>query len=701
MTDIVNLSPHYIGSPTPGVNLYQLPNAAMQVLGDIINATWTEGKLTKAEFSAKISTAMSGFLDITSAPHVTTGSVAVPVISEPAVDIPASVTVDDIYDQWAVEYANLGAWLDGKFSAFRGAYFPDDTALLGAVLGRLASLAGTPIDTITGTAVTASSVSGSVSGGTISAEGITANAVTATVTPEVISADSISALGGMLDPFSTDITAGSVSAPYTAEPPVLVSNDVDLTNALTIFDNTYADLLALIENKFASFRSANFTNDDALWYNASDWLNQAISDYNVATPPSFISQIFADDQARILSDKARAQDSVVSQFASRRFPLPPGAAASAVLQIEQKAQDDIAAGSRKVAQLSVEMMPRLMEQAMKIRFEVLQSANEYLKTLTSSQDVAIKIMSVGYDAQSRLVSSVSSLLNARKEVSGLTLDASKFSANLAFEAAKANQLAELEAQRLDISLIVEGGKLGLEASRMQAQLALEAAKANQATALDADKFNVQTAVENSRLGLDANKTHAQLSVEAGRGNQTAAIEAGKANLGAAIESAKLSYAASEATARIMLDAAKANQMAQLEQCKTALTTTVQYRNGSMQSCVDYIRAMASAPEAAARLSNVGYDAQSKLISSAAQFYNARTQAKEAIAKVSQYNNSVSLQADEKNQMSDLTLIEDKLKAMLAEAQSIAQMATALFNNIHVGATLQANGGTTVSQSNEF
>lgn len=356
MTDIVNLEAHYIGSPTPGVNLYQLPNASMQVLEDIINATWSEGQTTKAEFAAKIANALSGFLDITAAPHVTAGTVTVPTISEPLVDIPTSVSVEGIYDQWAAQYLELATWLDGKFTSFRNTYFPDENAA------------------------------------------------------------------------------------YTA---------------------------------------------------CEDWLQAAIANPDAALPPTVAAQIWGDDAARIVADKTRAQDAVIAQFASRRFPLPPDAAASAVLQIEQKAQDELAESSRKVAMLSVELQ----------------------------------------------------------------------------------------------------------------------------------KFNVESLLK--------------------------------------------------------------------------------LRDISMRDAVEYVKALASAPEMTSRLTNIGYDAQSKLISSVSSYYNARTQAQEVMSKVAQYNNSTQLQAAEKNQMSDLTLIEDKLKAMLAEAQSIAQMTTALFNNIHVGATLQANGGTTVSQSNEF
>lgn len=356
MTDIVNLEAHYIGSPTPGVNLYQLPNASMQVLEDIINATWNEGLTTKAEFSAKIAAAMAGFLDVTTAPHVTAGSVTVPTISEPAVDIPASVTVDDIYDQWTTQYLELATWLDGKFTTFRSTYFPDEQAA------------------------------------------------------------------------------------YTA---------------------------------------------------CEDWLQAAIANPEVGLPPAIADQIWTDDRDRIVKDGARASAEVLATFANKGFALPPGAAASAVLQIEQATQDKISESSRKVAVMSIDMQ----------------------------------------------------------------------------------------------------------------------------------KFNVESLLK--------------------------------------------------------------------------------LRDVAMRDAVEYVKALASAPEMTSKLSNIGYDAQSKLISSVSSYYNARTQATDVMSKVAQYNNSTALEAAIKNQGSDLAMVENKLKAMLAEAAAIAQMCTGFINNLHVGATLQANGGTTVSQSGEL
>ena len=53
---------------------------------------------------------------------------------------------------------------------------------------------------------------------------------------------------------------------------------------------------------------------------------------------------------------------------------------------------------------------------------------------------------------------------------------------------------------------------------------------------------------------------------------------------------------------------------------------------AMSSAVDYVKALASGPDVASGLINVGYDAQSKLISAASSFYNSRIAAAELVGK---------------------------------------------------------------------
>lgn len=307
MADIVNLQSHFIGSPAPGVNLYQIPNASMQVLEDIINATWNEGLSQKSEFSTKIADATAGFLNTANTPTVTAGNITGAAIVEPGVTIPASADVADVISMFDTKYLELVALLSTKFTDFRTAYFPDEH------------------------------------------------------------------------------------------------------NAYLAAENALQDAMA---------------NDSYL-------------------PAATQAQIFGDDEARIVDAKLRAQDAVVAQFATRGFPLPPDVAASAVLQIEQKAQDELAESSRKIAVLSVEQFRFTVDKVLGLRQSAMGAAIEYVKALASGPDMASRLVNVGYDAQSKLISAASSFYNARIDAAKTMNAVAQYNNSADLEAATKNQAAEL------------------------------------------------------------------------------------------------------------------------------------------------------------------------------------------------------------------------------------------------------------------
>lgn len=307
MADILNLdkTPLYT---TPGGTTYLVPGPGAEAIEQIINATWTEAQTNKAEFTAKLATALSGFLDTTTSPHIAAGSVAIPSITEPAVNIPTTQSAGDVITEFGTQRLAIVAELVQKFSDFRTTYFPDES-------------------------------------------------------------------------------------------------------------NAYA----AVEN----------------------WLQDAIADPS-GLPPAVVAQIFGDDQARILADKTRAQDAVIAQFAGRRFPLPPDVATSAVMQIEQKAQDELAESSRKIAMLSVEMQKFNVEKLLGLRGMAMDSAIKYISALASGQDIASKVIGVGYDAQSKLISAASSFYNARTQAAETMSKVAQYNNSTQLEAAAKNQMADLQ-----------------------------------------------------------------------------------------------------------------------------------------------------------------------------------------------------------------------------------------------------------------
>lgn len=515
---IVNLEPIPIGSPEVGVNLYQIPNATMEVLEDVINATW-ELALSKSDtVSAKTAaiTAGGGMFDPNNAPSVTVGTVVTGT-------------------------ASAGAATAGTVAA------PDaiTTASLSA-----------------GTVAYPTATASPVSAGAVSSSSVTASAVTAGA-----------------------VSSGTAPVPTITAPDVYIPSSITMPDLWLEWKTQYLEIAEWLVGEYTTWITTYAPNNQALYTAAEDSLLAAIQNDSYL-PPSVQAQIWGDDAARILSDKTRAQDAVVAQFAARRFPMPLAASVSAVMQIEQKAQDALAESSRKIAVMSVEQYRFVIQQALSARDMVLKAANEYIRALAGAPDMASKLVGIGYDIQTKLISAaaafynadanakdiiakvsefnVSSALEASKTTSTLSLDASKTTSSLALEASKTTSSLALEASKTTSSL-------ALEASKTTSSLALEASKINTGAAIDAGKANVSLALEADKaaaaLSFDASKTNASLSVEVGKLNTSLAFDASKTNASLSFDASKLNATLGQDTSKqnvaLGLEASKLNQSAKL------------------------------------------------------------------------------------------------------------------------------------------
>jgi len=279
------------------------------------------------------------------------------------------------------------------------------------------------------------------------------------IVPKVINAswnlglDKISALSTKVSGISSTVfdiapadiptvSAGTVSVPTIAEPAVSIPTSVG-SDWESVYDSKYLELVNLLSDKFVAFMTVQFPDDSAAYGAVEDWLQAAIANPNAGIPATVQAQIWSDDHARITADKIRAQEAVIAQFAGRRFPLPPDVAASAALQIEQKAQEELAGSSRKVAMLSLDMMKFTVEKLISLRQLAMQSAIDYIKALASGPDMASKLVGIGYDAQSKLISAASSFYNARSQAAETVSKVQQYNNSVALEAAVKNQTAEL------------------------------------------------------------------------------------------------------------------------------------------------------------------------------------------------------------------------------------------------------------------
>lgn len=239
------------------------------------------------------------------------------------------------------------------------------------------------------------------------------------------------------------MTPAVLSLPTVDEPLVTIPSSVTSADIYAEFTNQYTDLITLFDAKRASFISTYFPTENATYTLAENWLAAAIGNPNVGLPPTVAAQIYGDDTARILADANRASDSVVAQFAARGFPLPPDAAVSAVLQIQQKAQDEMADSSRKIAIASVEMQKWLVEKILSLRDMALRSILDYIKVEALGPEIASRLIPIGYDAQAKLISAVAAYYNARTGAKELTFKGVQHNADMEQDAATQNLKSEM------------------------------------------------------------------------------------------------------------------------------------------------------------------------------------------------------------------------------------------------------------------
>ena len=239
------------------------------------------------------------------------------------------------------------------------------------------------------------------------------------------------------------VTSGTVATPSVQEPNVTIPATASAGDVMSLFDTKYLELVQLLSDKFAVFRSTYFPDESSNYAALETWLLEAINNPTKGIPTAVADQIIEDDKSRVLADASRASDAVMAQFAARRFPLPPGAAAAAVVEIQKKAQDEIAASSRKIVIGSVDQMRFVIEKTQALRQTAMDSAVKYIMALASGPEMASKVVNIGYDAQSKLISAASQFYNSRTAVAELEAKIGQFNVSSALQASEKNQMATL------------------------------------------------------------------------------------------------------------------------------------------------------------------------------------------------------------------------------------------------------------------
>lgn len=223
--------------------------------------------------------------------------------------------------------------------------------------------------------------------------------------------------------------------PDSVEPPVNIPmNAAGVDGAL--YGSTYAQIVADLSGKFAGFFAEYFPNECDYLQEAQTKLCEMLAG-GTGIPAHVENQIWQRDRSRVLEDVSRARDDVLATFASRGFPLPPGAAAHAMRLAEVDANNKIAQQSRDVAikhvDILIENIKFAVQQALDYRIKGIAAAGEYIKVLALGPEIAMKLATSAAGAQAQLISAASQYYRNRIAVEELKLDVLKFNASTSAE----------------------------------------------------------------------------------------------------------------------------------------------------------------------------------------------------------------------------------------------------------------------------
>ena len=145
-------------------------------------------------------------------------------------------------------------------------------------------------------------------------------------------------------------------------------------------------------------------------------------------------------------------------------------------------------------------------------------------------------------------------------------------------------------------------------------------------------------------------------------------------------------------AAVSRDAAIKSFETEVENVRFAIEQAINYRTRAIAAAGDYIKALASAPDIASKLSTQSADAQARLISAASSFYNARTSAAEFDLRRDLANIDNSLKAAMTNVSTAADYVKMRVEAAMAAAGSMGQQAAAALNGLNATGQLMESVG---------
>lgn len=237
---------------------------------------------------------------------------------------------------------------------------------------------------------------------------------------------------------------------------------IDPNDAMTMYQNSLAQINTLIQSGYGDFLTQHF-QDGPVYQAAVDWLQDAIANGGSGIRPAVEQALFERDRARIMAESARLENEASSTWSSRGFPLPPGALAGQVADIQLDASRQLAAQSRDIMVKSWEAeltnVRFAVEHALDLRMKALQAAADYIKTLILGPETAVRLATGLSGLKTEVLRAMTALYAAEVGALDPLVRLNITDAQLKQAAQEANQKAELSAIQIRAQAATDAARM--------------------------------------------------------------------------------------------------------------------------------------------------------------------------------------------------------------------------------------------------
>lgn len=265
---------------------------------------------------------------------------------------------------------------------------------------------------------------------------------------------------GLADP-APQMTAPTLDTSYVPATVPILPND-NPNNGEAIYNTQRDQMLAMITTNFRSFIDEFFPNP-AYFDAALAWCNDAITTGGSGINTNVETALWQRGRARIMADSERAAAEAEQTWANRGFPLPPGALANQLNQINLDAGRKLAEVSRDIAvktfDVEIENVRFAVKEVIDQRKVALDAAGDYIRTLMQGPQTAMQLATGLANIRSELARNLVALYSAQNAALEPRVRLAIADAQLRLDGAKSNLSSRIDSIEQKVKAALTGAQM--------------------------------------------------------------------------------------------------------------------------------------------------------------------------------------------------------------------------------------------------